>query len=173
MEKNINAKIHEYTLALKADVRKNAMTIFKSYNISDEDMLLFVNTCYDYRSLVLHSDDIKARTRTKNTVPVSNRCIAKCADKIQCTRKQKAAEKFCGTHMKCCPHGTIDIDDDVTKIKLCVFVVNIRGINYYIDTHNNVYNTADILSDKVNPEILCKSVIDADGNRTIPFLNVY
>ena len=32
--------------------------------------------------------------------------------------------------------------------------MDINGINYYVDDNNNVYNTADILSNSSNPNII-------------------
>ena len=174
MEKNINLKIQSYTASLKNNIKLNAMTMFSKYNISASDMNEYIKVIYNIEPLILTPEDIKARTRIKNTIPCSNRCIAKRANKEQCTRKQKATFKFCGTHIKCCPHGVIDsLDTDDTKIKINVFVKNIRGILYYIDSHNNVYKPEDIIEDKINPEVLCKCVIDTDGNYSIPALNIY
>lgn len=174
MDKLINLKIQTYTASLKNEIKINAIEMFAKYNINDTDMNEFVKSCYNIEPLILTSEDVKARTRIKNTIPCSNRCIAKRANKEQCTRKQKPSFRFCGTHIKCCPHGIIDVqDDDDTKIKITVSIKSIRGIYYYIDTQNNVYKPEDIVEEKLNPEVLCKCVVDTDGNITIPALGIF
>ena len=50
---------------------------------------------------------------------------------------------------------------------MVVFAEEIKGIVYYIDNNYNVYNTEDILSEKINPRIIAKYVKD-DNKYTIP-----
>lgn len=53
-----------------------------------------------------------------------------------------------------------------TKIE--VWVQEIKGINYYIDSVNNVYRTEDIISNKPNPDIIAKWKLNANDKYTIP-----
>ena len=53
-----------------------------------------------------------------------------------------------------------------TKIE--VWVKDIKGINYYIDDNNNVYNPEDILENKVNPSIIAKWKKNEENVYSIP-----
>ena len=48
---------------------------------------------------------------------------------------------------------------DIHKIKK-VWAQEIRGIIYYIDKNNNVYNPDDIMNNKTNPDIIAKYTYD-------------
>ena len=118
----------------------------------------FIESIYSYERLVFTKEDVSKRKRIKNAIPGLNRCNAKRANNEQCTRKQKEGHMFCGTHVKGTPHGVISVDDNTEKqiIKGEVFAVDINGIVFYVDKHNNVYKTEDILNNKQNPEIITK-----------------
>jgi hypothetical protein len=47
-------------------------------------------------------------------------------------------------------------------------VKDIKGINYYIDALQNVYNPEDILANKVNPSVIAKWVKVTDDVYSIP-----
>ena len=55
-----------------------------------------------------------------------------------------------------------------TKKTVEVIVQDIKGIVYYVDDKNNVYNTEDIVSNKEDPRIIAKCVQDEEGNYSIP-----
>ena len=40
--------------------------------------------------------------------------------------------------------------------KISLTIIDVNGINYYVDDDNNVYNTADILSNSKTPGIIAK-----------------
>ena len=40
----------------------------------------------------------------------------------------------------------------------------IRGIIYYVDNENNVYNTYDVLNKKMNPRMIGHYCVDNQGN---------
>jgi hypothetical protein len=48
-----------------------------------------------------------------------------------------------------------------------VFAQDIKGIVYYIDKSNNVYQAEDIISNKINPKIIAKYVKEGE-NYSIP-----
>jgi hypothetical protein len=61
------------------------------------------------------------------------------------------------------PHGVVTVNStenaEAELIRGEVFAKDIHGIVYYVDQHNNVYKTEDILNDKKNPEIIAKCEI--------------
>ena len=76
--------------------------------------------------------------------------------------KKKDTCSFCGTHEKCQPHGIVTPSSNEKTLKrCCITIVDINGINYYVDDNNNVYNTADILTNSTNPKII--GVVKNDG----------
>lgn len=107
-------------------------------------------------SFTLDMSDIMKKKRTKNVVPMDDRCTAKCADNEQCTRKKKAGNDVCGTHRKGIPHGVITEKQPVSLKKLEVWTQDINGIMYYIDANENIYKTEDVLKNKTNPSIYAK-----------------
>jgi hypothetical protein len=64
--------------------------------------------------------------------------------------------------LKGTPHGIIDEDDNkdenVGHMKVEVWAQDIQGIIYYIDKNMNVYQAEDIVSNKINPNIIAKYV---------------
>ena len=163
MEKRVNDKIviwtHDFKLKLK-DMIEN-----KNDDYSIIEFLM------DYEVLQLSDTDFKKRKRTRNTVPLYERCIAKRANGQQCTRRKKGGDNhFCGTHEKGTPHGVINDDkikqDDNTQIEVVAHDIN--GIIYYIDDNKNVYNTEDVLKNVVNPKVIAKYEKDVNGEISIP-----
>lgn len=170
MEKRLNQKITTYISQFK----DNLSNKIKSLNIDDKtktnELLEFV---YDYERLLLAKDDLIKRKRVKNSIPVTNRCVAKRASGEQCTRQRKEGCEYCGTHVKGTPHGLINSieSNDSVSHKVEVFAEEIFGIVYYIDNFNNVYKTEDIVEGKQNPQIIAKYI--KNNNRyTIPSLGL-
>jgi hypothetical protein len=62
--------------------------------------------------------------------------------------------------MKGTSHGIMDnqTETKVTTQKVEVWVQDIQGIVYYIDKFNNVYDTAYIIKNQMNPKIIAKYV---------------
>ena len=87
-------------------------------------------------------------------------CIAKISQGAQCSRKHKKGNVYCGTHIKRQPAGVVDDNVKSTNVKLTkkidIWVQLIKGINYYIDENNNVYDPEHILSLKQNPDVIYK-----------------
>lgn len=162
MEKRLNRKIEEYYInfknALKAEVT--------SRNIPDDDKHGIMKFIYNYENLCLEKNDLQKRKRTKNVVPFHDRCTALRANKEQCTRRKKGDNKYCGTHIKGQPHGTLELSSDqmVTSKKVEVWPEEIYGIIYYIDNNNNVYSAEDIMSNRDNPKVIYKYNKDNNGN---------
>ena len=55
--------------------------------------------------------------------------------------------------------------------KIEIFIKEIRGINYYLDNKNNVYKAEDIISNKLDPDVIAHYLIMPDGSYTIPQFN--
>lgn len=170
MEKRINKKIEIYLTELKDNICKKIVDIQLDDKSKTNELLEFV---YEYQRFSLQKEDLNKRKRIKNSIPNDNRCNAKRANNEQCTRRRKEGCEFCGTHSKGTPNGLITSQNDteLSIKKMEVFAKEICGIVYYIDTHYNVYNTEDIMSEKQNPKIVAKYQINND-KYTIPELGL-
>ena len=148
MEKRIQLKIDRHINDFKEKLMENIGHEVYCDTDAGKKMVYFIKT---YPSLILSSEDFVKRKRVKNSVPYFERCIAKRADKEQCTRRRK------GTHLKGAPHGTIKNTNNESKIsKITVWQQEIKGIIYYIDNNNNVYCTEDIYNNASSPKIIAK-----------------
>jgi hypothetical protein len=155
MERRLNKKIETYVTTFKDNIREKALNLGLLHDDKSNQLIQYV---YDYERLTLNKDDFVKRKRVKNVVPLFDRCCAKRATNEQCSRRKKDGSEYCGTHMKGTPHGIIDNTNE-TKIntqKVDVWAQEIKGIVYYIDAFNNVYQAEDIVSNKLNPKIIAK-----------------
>jgi hypothetical protein len=171
MERRLNKKLETYITTFKDNIREKATQLGLNNDTKSTQLLQFI---YDYDRLSFCKEDFQKRKRVKNFVPIYDRCCAKRANDEQCTRRRKDESEFCGTHMKGTPHGIIDENPNETKInthKVEVWAQDIQGIVYYIDKSNNVYETSDIVKNKVNPKIIAKYVKNGD-NYSIPEINI-
>ena len=158
MEKRVNVKINEYQDKFKSEIKK---WIENNDTIDYESKSNFLQFIYDYDSLTLEKEDFSKRKRIKSHVPHYLRCNAKRANGEQCTRKKKDSSCFCGTHDKNRPHGAIECGEckEETLTKLSVWPQDINGILYYIDDYGNVYKSEEIISNKVNPNVIAKYIL--------------
>tara|TARA_B100000902_G_scaffold113078_1_gene114261 strand:- start:1326 stop:1850 length:525 start_codon:yes stop_codon:yes gene_type:complete len=160
MEMRIKKKIDKHNLKFKEEVKvwleTNKCNIV-NYDTEENKTNSFLTFIYEYEKMDLTMDDFKKRKRVKNIVPLCDRCNAKRANGEQCTRRKKENEDFCGTHIKGVPHGIKDeINDQEEFTDLEIWTEDIKGILYYIDKYQNVYNPNDIMSDCKTPEIIGK-----------------
>ena len=170
MERRLNKKVETYITTFKDSIREKATQLGLSNDIKSTQLLQYI---YDYDRLSFGKDDFQKRKRVKNFVPIYDRCCAKRAAGEQCTRRRKEGSEYCGTHMKGTPHGIMETSDEpkVNTTKVEVWAQDIQGIVYYIDKFNNVYDTADIIKNQVNPKIIAKYVKTGDSF-SIPELNI-
>lgn len=155
MEKRLNKKLETYILKFKDDIKNK----INELNFDDKlKMNGFIEYIYNYEKINLSKEDFMKRKRLKNSIPNINRCSAKRANGEQCTRRRKPDCEFCGTHYKNAPHGLINSEDDIVNKKktIDIYSEDIKGIIYYIDKFNNVYNVSDIVNGKENPRIIAK-----------------
>lgn len=151
MEKRIISRCKEITSNLKT----NIINIIENDSQVDVDLrnrlsLLIKNI----PETLLNKDDFTRRKRSKSSIPVYLRCNAMRANGEQCSRKKKGGLEYCGTHEKNRPHGEFEnnlekTDNELKKTE--VYLTEINGIAYYIDSKNNVYNSQDILENKEVP----------------------
>ena len=169
MENRIARKIDGLISQFKNDVKiwfdQNESDVSGKHTKSE-----FLQFVFDHNTVNLSPDDFKRRKRVKNIVPGGIRCCAKRANGEQCTRRKKEDEEYCGTHIKGTPYGKVETDDKdkISVKKRDVWVQDIKGIQYYIDNESNVYNHEDIISNKINPEIIGKYVLTGDSKYSIP-----
>lgn len=171
MERRINKIIENYISEFKNKIKERAIDIGSP---NDNNLTQIVQYICDYDRLVLTKDDFMKRKRVRNVVHLSDRCCAKRANCEQCTRRRKdSTTMFCGTHLKGTPHGVCDPKEDIKPLgqTIEVWIQDIQGIIYYIDKNNNVYNPEDIMSGKINPNIIAKYVKVADIY-SIPEFNI-
>jgi hypothetical protein len=171
MEKRLNKKVEEYITEFKDNIREKATQLGLT---QDQHVVQLLQYIYDYERISLNKEDFQKRKRVKNFVPIYDRCCARRASNEQCTRRRKEGSEYCGTHMKGTPHGIADLNEehntDSTQ-KIEVWAQDIHGIVYYIDKNNNVYDTTDIIKNKINPKIIAK-YMKIDNNYTIPEFNM-
>jgi len=171
MEKRLNKKVEEYITEFKDNIREKASQLGLT---QDQTVIQLLQYIYDYERISLNKEDFQKRKRVKNFVPIYDRCCARRASNEQCTRRRKEGSEYCGTHMKGTPHGITDSNEEPTTDstqKIEVWAQDIHGIVYYIDKNNNVYDTTDIIKNKVNPKIIAR-YMQIDNNYTIPEFNM-
>lgn len=175
MERRVSKKIEHHQVAFKDAIKQwfetNEVQLIRKAGGGDakSDFLKFV---YDYDGLSLTKEDFQKRKRVKNVVPHFERCTAKRANGDQCTRRKKEGSCFCGTHVKGTPHGVVAQDGESSKevVKIEVWVQEIKGINYYIDSNKNVYRPEDIIGNRPAPKVIAKWKKEGD-EYTIPAFN--
>ena len=170
MERRLNKKLESYITSFKDNIREKTTQLGMTKADNINQLLQYV---YDYDRLSFNKEDFQKRKRVKNFVPIFDRCCAKRASSEQCTRKKKDDSEYCGTHMKGTPHGIMDNhpENKFTTQKIEVWAQDIQGIIYYIDKNNNVYQTEDIIVNKINPKIIAKYVKNGE-QYSIPELNI-
>jgi hypothetical protein len=167
MDKRINKKLDSYISSFKNDIRTKADELGITSNSEVSRLLTYV---YEYNRLTLGKEDFMKRKRNKLGINVCERCTAKRSNGEQCTRRKKTGHEFCGTHTKGIPHGVceqMNIPQASVVNKIEVRVQDIKGIMYFIDSNDNVYQTEDVLMEKKNPVIIGKCIINNDGENEV------
>ena len=152
MEKKVKSKIEEYLTSFKDGVDKKIEELGISEN-NKKELLDYISSYY---KLDIDNSVFLKRKRTHATFPVSLRCISKRSDGEQCSRRKREGCDYCGTHSKGSPYGTFNQENVLSVTKTEVWAQEIGGIYYYLDSANNVYNTEDIINNKLNPRIIAR-----------------
>jgi hypothetical protein len=184
MEKNITKIIAQYELDRKRGIKEwfaqnNAqVTATVDGDESTANTSEFLKFVYDADGPAFSPEDFKKRKRVKNPVPQYELCVAYRAvgsEKKQCTRRRRNDEQqLCGTHLKGTPHGVMNTNEMEAKsaLKKEVWVQEIKGINYYIDEHHNVYKPEDIIANKTSPAVIALWALSPTGTYTIPAFGI-
>ena len=162
METKINKKISEYLRNYKDSIKNKLI----NSHIEKETLMEIIQYVFDYENLILTSDDFSKRKRTKNVVPLHDRCIALRSSGEQCTRRKRDGCNFCGTHIKGSPNGIYEEKyDNSVNIgqKIEIYTQEIHGILYYIDNDNNVYDMNDIMRNEQSPKVIMKYEKNEEG----------
>lgn len=161
MEKRLSKKVDNYVKELVSD-------IIKHLESNELDVSSLITSFYNsYKGIEITKSDFTKRKRVKNVVPMYDRCHAKRANGEQCTRRKRDGVNFCGTHIKGTPHGIYEDNIMLNKKqpkKVFVWAEDIKGIIYYIDDSNNIYEPQDIMETKNNPRIIGKYNKTSDGS---------
>lgn len=151
METKINKKFEQHIEKYKELIK----TAVLSQNIDNKSQNAIMEAVYSLDTFELNKDDFMKRKRLVTGVSMGERCIAKKANGEQCSRKKRCNCDFCGTHDKYQPHGIITPMSIEKTLKKCsITIVDVNGINYYMDDNKNIYNTCDILTNSMNPTII-------------------
>jgi hypothetical protein len=171
MERRLNKKVESYITTFKDGIREKATQLGLNNDVKSTQLLQYI---IDYDRLSFNKEDFQKRKRVKNFVPIYDRCCAKRASNEQCTRRRKEGSEFCGTHMKGTPNGIVVENPEESTVnthKVEVWAQDIKGIIYYIDKSSNVYDTADIVMNRVNPKIIAKYTKNGE-TYSIPEFNI-
>ena len=163
MEIKINKKIQCYTRTFKENLIDKIQSIDNTDNVK-----YVVSFIKDYEVLEVTKEDLCKSRRAKNNVNIQERCQALRANNTQCTRRKQKGLCFCGTHIKGTPYGKVtelsSVCKDVEEIN--IYIQEICGINYYIDSYENIYSSEDILNNIESPTIIGKySIVEENGER--------
>ena len=115
MERRINKIIDDYISQFKdsiIDIIKQQQLLQPSlpnnnnHDPTNDPLYILAQHVFDYKRLSINDFDFIKNKRTKHTIHLSERCSAKRANGLQCTRRIKNdTQPFCGTHIKATPHG--------------------------------------------------------------------
>ena len=145
MEKRVIQKSNDNLRTFKTHVLEQL-----KQDVPLEEVIRTIET-YEPTGLLPH--DFVKRNRLKNTIPMDERCIAKSAKNNQCSRRRKDGHTCCGTHSKGIPHGLI-VSGEVKPTQKEIWVEEINGILYYMDSDKCVYNTEEVEKKTVNPSVI-------------------
>ena len=169
MERRLTKKCEDHLTDFKTNIKdwfqENNSNV--SGNMTTSDFLKFI---YDFDNVAINKDDFLKRKRVKTHVPQYERCCANRANNEQCTRRKHQGCEYCGTHQKGRPYGVVNNEKSETEKydKIEIFIKEIRGINYYLDNKNNVYKAEDIISNKLDPDVIAHYLVMPDGSYTLP-----
>jgi hypothetical protein len=187
VQDKINSLISDYMKLMKEAIGRK---ISETGSISEVQ-----NFIQEYPILVLKEGDYSKRKRVKTNVPLYEKCLAKCANGDQCSRRKNKDVDYCGTHIKGCPHGVVSntnkkdsasVSNDtgsegpsiengtgqgtgsgMVKKQIHVWLEDINGIMYWINDTGSVYDTGDIMNSVENPRIIAKYEKKIEGDNEV------
>ena len=162
--KNIQPIISQEIFKIFEDEVTNIIdNISEQYNISKEELK------NKFMPNILNiSIKMGVKKRNKRVLPSEVRCMGRKIDGEQCTRSRRNGCDYCLSHSKRLPHGRIDDDNFVKKVKgkrgrkkksldseyIATKVQNICGTDYLVDEYDNVFtynlNKSEYLGNKID-----------------------
>ena len=137
--------------------------IFKIFNDEISTILNSISIDYDiddkelidkYSPNILNmSIKLGVKKRNKRVLPNEVRCMGRKIDGEQCTRSRRNGCEYCLSHQKSLPHGRIDDNNYVKKVKgkrgrkkksiendyIATHIEEINGTEYLVDDYDNVF----------------------------------
>ena len=157
MENRINTKSQQHFRDVKAELLNHLNDLKRESEQTQQSnldsVIKYINSI---KAPVFTKEDFMKRKRSKNSVSLSDRCMAKRANGEQCSRRKKDGCEYCGTHIKGIPHGVVTTENMPVLKHKEVWCEDIGGIIQYIDTDGNVYSHEDIMNNVVNPAVIAK-----------------
>jgi hypothetical protein len=123
----------------------------KTANITD------ITAINDAKPIGDDNGDDENKATTKKTDKLT--CIAICSNGKKCVRKCCAGFEYCGTHKP--------VIGTSTQLPLTsahtIFVEDIDGIAYYLDTYGNIFKAEDVLRQSLTPKVIGQYIRRSDG----------
>ena len=124
---------------LLLNITHNFQLLATKYNVSEADKKKFLNNTIKKLQ--------KKPARKKTKLSEDEICQARKQDGLQCSRRRKKGELYCGKHIHNRPYGRYDNKPDIAnKDKIKVKNITIEDIEYFIDNNNILYS---ISGDKI------------------------
>lgn len=185
-QNKMQTQIQDYITEFKANLQKKILALDFQHPQDKQKAQELLEYIHEYPSCpplqeqevqqtpITNSKTTTKPKKTKTTLELKNRCVAKLSNGGQCSRQSLKDGTLCGSHVSIQPYGMIstsEIKDGKEIVSHEVFAVEIQGLVYYIDHLGNVFRTEDILLNAVNPAIIAKYV-KTDSGYTIPSLGL-
>ena len=182
----MQTQIQDYITEFKANLQKKILALDFKHSQDKQKAQELLEYIHEYPSCpplqeqevqqtpITNTKTTTKPKKTKTTLELKNRCVAKLSNGGQCSRQSLKDGTLCGSHVSIQPYGMIstsEIKDGKEIVSHEVFAVEIQGLVYYIDHLGNVFRTEDILLNAVNPAIIAKYVKN-DSGYTIPSLGL-
>jgi hypothetical protein len=169
MERALTKRVDAYVKHLTAGVVEKAAELGLGEN--DPNMLTLLHLIAEHPAppdTSAKSEKSRRKSVYSASVSTGDRCTAHRADGKQCTRRHKPDTEFCGTHLKGTPHGIHEAPPVSEERGVEVWAQDIRGIIFWIDAENHVYNPEDVERRESNPRVIAHWAKLDDGTYTIP-----
>ena len=123
-----------------------------------------------------HDNKNKPVDDDKNTDKNADICVAICSNGKKCVRKSCIGINYCGTHkhllsLKEEGTSTDDVSKNISTCTHSIFVEDIDGIAYYMDSYGNVFKAEDILQQSLTPSIIAKYTRDQHDEYKLCFVH--
>ena len=149
MNKNIVYEVLEN--GINYHIKEILTAISEEYGIPYEELEnKYIKTIDNIDNLM----DKKKRKKNKQ-LEKCELCMAKKADRQQCTRRRKGNSEYCGKHQNNLKFGRVDDEEKFNDTDKYIKArkEKIDGNDYLVDDDNIVYNF-----DRLNPQVLGKLV---------------